>query len=76
MKKLFILILTSLFCVGLFAAPKIPKSDTIDTSKYLTYLNDSGTNLYSTIAVSNKNENIYLFSINNQSYITDTYISI
>lgn len=26
MKKLFILILVSLFCVGLFAAPKIPKN--------------------------------------------------
>ena len=74
MKKLFILILASLFCVGLFAAPKIPKTDNFaDLDNALSYINTSCQNIYYIYSVVFGVDDDYIYELwfRNHSYITD-----
>lgn len=79
MKKLFILILANLFCLGLFAvAPKVPKMvNYSDTDPYL-YISNDCLNMYRIIANvhSDKKSSNYQLSFINYSLVIDTLISI
>lgn len=82
MKKLTILILASLFCFGLFAAPKIPKinnyfsalKDDYSGSNYYCYVNNSCTNIYKIFAEVNGNH--YTLYFKNLSLQTDIEIAL
>ena len=81
MKKLFIFILASVFCFGLFAAgPDIPiiedSEQNIDISDRLNYINNSCTNSYSIYAIKDKKNNVYSIMFSNTSCITDISIHL
>ena len=79
MKKLFIFILASVFCFGLFAAtPKIPKNINYDETKPFTFISNDCLNSYSIVAkiVNLKNVKEYKISFINHSLIINTLISI
>ena len=84
MKKLTILILTGLFCFGLFAEPKIPKTDNYRKSlesdftgeNYLCSVNSSGTNFYKIFSVIEKDYNRYTLYFSNTSLITNIEIAL
>lgn len=74
MKKLTILILASLFCFGLFAAPKIPKTDnylkardSLSSDDCLVFVNNSGQNIYRIVAETKDNPTLW---ISNESVLT------
>ena len=81
MKRLFIFILASLFCVGLFAEPKIPKTDnyystfeTVSYNDFYTYVSNSGQNVYKVFQLIDDNK--YSLYFINESYLTNITISI
>lgn len=74
MKKLTTHILTALFCFGLFASPKIPKTDnylkvynSLSSDDCLLYVNNSGQNLYKVIAEVDDKPTLWMI---NESLIT------
>ena len=84
MKKLTTLFILLFVSFNLFAAPKIPKLDNytsditkrvdFNTNEMLSYIDDSGQNLYKLYAISKENE--YSFHFINKSYITFIEIEI
>ena len=86
MKRLFIILFASLFCVGLFAAgPEIPIIDAnifnsekneFDASYILNYINDSCTNIYSIFAIKDSNNKEYEIIFTSNSCITDIQVSL
>lgn len=80
MKKLATLILASLFCFGLFAAPKIPKidnylkvKDSLSSDDCLLFVNNSGQNIYRIVAETKDNPTLW---ISNESILTGIRIVI
>ena len=75
MKKLTTLILASLFCFGVFAAPKIPIGTLSDDFEPYIYMSNSGLNSYSIKAIIYPSGSVALRFIN-WSLITDENVSI
>lgn len=85
MKKLFIFILASVFCFGLFAAgPDIPiveaslleSENDFDISNYYNYIDNTCTNIYSIVAIKDNTKKEYGIIFINNSCITDAQISL
>lgn len=75
MKKLTILFVLVFLAVGLFASPKIPKTQYL-SEDYYKYVSNSGSNLYTTRYIVDNSFSKYGFVIKNKSLVTKVEISI